>query len=297
MITIWVPWSPANLFNDDARGTKPDSRALNRNSAKEPVPRAASSQQKKPNSPSGMEDEVGKQIRGYRDADPPPRKAAEKLKPVHNVTTEHQQKVRDVVGWAIQTAQREAKPGSGANEILTTAQVLIGKLRDSNIPNAGDNLVYRDADHYLAARTQEFKFRAAMMLYNLRNEAVPGSMSLDDAMKLAKAPWSTETNQWAVGPWGANQVYENWKLRAFAQEGKGGPVEHSSAAGGTEWELLGMIDFERYDTKDPSTAPHLLVDLPGKEERYARNPEVPAYLREEAKRIVEKMDRDAKFTK
>jgi hypothetical protein len=245
-----------------------------------------------------MEDEIAKRIREYRDIDPPPRKAAEKLKPVHNVTTEHQEKVRDVVNWAIQAAQRDAKPGTGANDILTTAQVTIGGLRDSNIPDAGDNLVYRDADHYLAARTQEFKVRAAMMLYKIRNELVPGSMSLGEAQKMANAPWSTETNTWAVGPLGANQLYENRKLQQFAQEAKGGPVaERGSAAGGTEWELLGMIDFERYDVKHPSATPHLLVDLPGKGDRFASSPEVPAYLREEAKRIVEKMDRDAKFTK
>ncbi len=58
-----------------------------------------------------------------------------------------------------------------------------------------------------------------------------------------------------------------------------------------------MIDFERYDANGPKTVPHPLVDLPGKGERFAKSPEVPAYLREEAKRIVGKMEPDAKLTK
>ena len=293
-----APWPRSNSIDDDERGIKAHSRTLNRSPRNAPVSRPDSGQKNKPSSHAGTDDEITKRISGYRDIDPPPRKAADKLKPVHNITTEHQEKVRDVVNSAIHAAQRELKSVAGANDILTTAQVTIARLRDSNISDAADNLVYRDADHYLAARTQEFKVRAAMMLYKIRNELVPGSMSIDEAQKIAIAPWSTETNRWAVGPLGANQLYENWKLRQFAQEAKGGPVaERSSAAGGTEWELLGMVDFERYDAQEPSAAPHLLVDLPGKGDRFASNPEAPAYLREEAKRIVQKMDRDAKFTK
>jgi hypothetical protein len=58
-----------------------------------------------------------------------------------------------------------------------------------------------------------------------------------------------------------------------------------------------MIDFERYDVNGPRTVPHLLLDLPGKGERFATSPEVPDYLREEATRVVRYMEQAARFTK
>ena len=278
-----VPLPESTRIDDDHRGLKRDSRALNRRAGREPAPSPASRPQKKPTPDAGVEDAIAKRVRELRDIDPPPRKAADKLKPVHNITPEHQEKVRDVVNWAIQAAQR-AQPGAGLYNILTTAQVTIANLRESAIPDAGDNLIYRDADHSLAARTQEYKLKTALLA------------SL--AKKLAGLPWSTEANTLAVGPWGVNQAYETMKLQQFTQEAKGVPAkQHASALGGTEWELLGMIDFERYDLKDSGSAPHLLGDLPGKGERFATSPEVPPYLREEAKRLVDKMGRDAKFMK
>jgi len=303
-----LPWPYSKRIDDGERGIALSTKALTKSAEDKAGGRSASKLPKKPrpSSPAGKQHEIEKRILEYRDIHPPPRRAAEKLKPVHNVTTEHQEKVRDVVNWAIQSAALEATPGVEANMILKAAQDKVARLRKSEIPDAADNLIYRDADHYLAARTQEFIPRAAFMLYEAMNKIRPGSMSVEQMMKMATTPPSSETNKWAVGQLGANQLYETKKLLQFAQEAKGvsdsgvqyGPVgEHASAAGGTEWELLGMIDFERYDVNGPKINPHLLLDLPRKGERFTNNPEVPAYLREEAKRIAEKMERDAKFTK
>ncbi len=299
-----LPWPYSNRIDNDERGIAPGTRALTRSAEKKSGSPSSTSSQllKKPGrgSLASLEQEIEK----YRDTDPPPRTAAEKLKPVHNVTTEHQEKVRDLVNWAIQAATLEAKPGTEANVILKDAQDKVARLRNSKISDAQDNLIYRDSDHYLAARSQEFMVKTAIKMHQA------GLMSTEAMLSIAFKPPSSETNKAAVGPWGINQLYETAKLQQFAQEarslGAGVPGtgvqfglvgDHPAAAGGTEWELLGMIDFERYDANGPKTVPHPLVDLPGKGERFAKSPEVPAYLREEAKRIVGKMEPDAKLTK
>jgi hypothetical protein len=301
-----LPWPYSKRIDDHERSIESNTKALSR-SPKEPSAGRSTSQppmKPTPGSLAGLQREIGRRILEYRDIDPPPRLATEKLKPVHNITAAHQEKVRDLVNWAIQSAALEAHAGTEANMILKAALTKIADLRTSKLPDAADNLIYRDADHYLAARTQEFMTTTARML----NQA--GLISAVDMMRIATTPPSRETNEWAAGPMGANQLYENMKLQKFAHEAhsleagvpgggaQSGPVgEHSSAAGGTEWELLGMIDFERYDSAAPKALPHPVVDLPGKGESLAGSPEVPAYLRSEAKRIVEKMEREAKFTK
>jgi hypothetical protein len=257
-------------------------------------------------SPAVVDHEIAQRnaelVKTYRDKDAPPRSAAEKQRPVHNVTAEHQESVRALVNWAILSTTLESGRATPTNMILKGALDKIARLRQSNeIPDAGNNLIYRDADHYLAARTQEFVPRMAFMLHHVLNEIRPGSMSGEEMMRLALSPPSRETNRQAAGPAGANQMYETAKLAHFRREvGRDwasetgmqiGPVgKDASAAGGTEWELLGMIDFERHDaTGAEHGMPSLLSDLPGTGERFATDAEVPAYLREDAARIVEKI--------
>jgi RHS repeat-associated protein len=237
-----------------------------------------------------------------RDEQPPPTLARDKLKPVHNVTAEHQEKVRSLVNSAILSAAMDAKAGTSTAAILSEALTSIVKLREADIPGASSNLIYRDADHYLAARIQEYPTRVAAQL----NSA--GILTSDQALHLAFSPKSRELNYAAVGPVGVVQLYETMKLQEFKREAQSGPEPKGSvavgknppsAAGGTEWVLLGMLDYERYDAANAAGqgVPHLLGDLPGTGERYSTNPDVPDYLRDEAKRIADKIKNEAIFTK
>ena len=262
-------------------------------------------------SPSVIEHDIElrkeKEALTYRDLEPPPKQPAEKTKPVHNITKEHQEKVRALVNWAITSIANEDIAENGKltkeeGQILTAALGKIIALRMSDIPDASDNLIYRDADHYLAARTQEWRTLGASKLENA------GLITPEKAMKLALSSRSRENNEMAAGPLGANQLYETIKLREFQLEARSGQRPSNSAAtsdkapsaaGATEWKLLGMIDYERYDAGNDSrkAVPHLVLDLPGTGELYSTNPELPKYLRDDAKRISEKMKKEARFTK
>jgi RHS repeat-associated protein len=252
-------------------------------------------------------EEMQQRVEQYKDKEPPPKLAREKTQPVHNITEEHQLKVLSLINWAIASTARE---DLAKNRVLTKDEETIlsdalGKiiaLRQSKIPDASDNLIYRDADHYLAARLQEWRTRAALEL------ASRGLIDPGEARKLALSGRSRENNKLAAGPAGANQLYETRKLQEFKLQALSGQAPSSSvgtsdkapsAAGATEWKLLGMIDYERYDAGNDSrqAVPHLVVDLPGTAESYASDPTVPEYLRDDARRISERMQKEARFTK
>jgi len=256
-------------------------------------------------SPSVIENNIQvrteRAVRSYKDKEPPPSQPKEKLKPVHNLTAEHQGKVRSVVNWAIISAFTEARLSTSQADILTAALVKITQLRESQIPDASGNLIYRDADHYLATRIQEYPVRVAAEMNRM-------GVDSSEMQKLMFTPKSREKNLMASGPLGVNQLYEIRKLQEFRRATMDGQGQENSvavgrnapsAAGGTEWMLLGMIDWERFDVGSEARAgmPHLLIELPGSGKRFAAIPELPQYLRDEAKRIDEAIKRDGRLSK
>jgi RHS repeat-associated protein len=251
-------------------------------------------------------EELQHRVEGYRDVDPPPRRAAEKIQAVHNVTEEHQAKVLSVVNWAITSVTREDRAQNGTltkaqTDILQDALIKVSALRKSDIPDAGDNLIYRDADHYLAARAQEWRTQGGFQLSGLGFDPT-------ESLKLSMSPRSQEINQRSAGPLGMNQFYESRKRAEFRAEALTGQKQADtiassdkppSATGATEWKLLGMIDYERYDVGNElsKSAPQLARDLPGTGERYIASAELPAYLRAEAARISAQAKAEARFTR
>lgn len=183
--------------------------------------------------------------------------------------------------------------------ILTAALSKIIELRESSIDDASQNLIYRDADHYFAARVQEYRFRnGEQVAAKARNaglsDTAANSLGIWWNKEISKEP-SRENNQQAYR---ISEVYETMKLLGFQKEistGQSNVVSSGrnapSAAGGTEWALLGMIDYERYDVDHEKqvSIPHYVVDLPGTGQQYANVESLPSYLREAAKATANKI--------
>jgi RHS repeat-associated protein len=255
-------------------------------------------------SPSVIDHEIDerneKKAHELRDNEPPPKHPQEKTKGVHNVTKEHQEKVLFLINWAIASAIKDdiSRNGRLANDkytILTEALRKVASLRESTkVPDAPDNLIYRDADHYFAARVQEYSSKFGSQIADkVRTAGLPEQVA--DAAKnwwdenIHQRP-SIENNRHAYQ---ISSLYETIKIAGFIKEVRTGEKnlvattnKSPSAAGGIEWALLGMIDYDRYDAGSEHRVelPHIAIDLPGTGKRYATDMELPEYLRDAAER-------------
>ncbi len=253
-------------------------------------------------------------VGNYKDETRPPTKPEEKTKAVFNVTPEHQKKVLSVINWAISSAANDDVAENGKltldqTTILSRALGKIVYLRESDIPDASQNLIYRDADHYLAARKQEYSlYSSSSVVEKVR----PTGLFTEDQLRAIGEQWdnmltgnrSEQNNRQAFL---IISQYETFKLLGFRKEVAGGiknpvavnPDIAPSAPGGTEWALLGMIDYHRDDLgKEKNVSvPKFADELPGTGERYSSDTTLPKYLTEAANSIAAKAKAYGRFTK
>ncbi len=192
--------------------------------------------------------EFNRRVGNLKDPTPPPMKASEKLSDVDTNTRDHHEKTAKVINEALKISiahytGKDGKLTGTKQEIFAYALGnMVITLRKTSIENS-QNLIFRDADHYLAGRTQEWQRR-----------------QLD--RETPKSPGYTTS--YASGA--AASYYDHLKRCAFQEQAeKNRPNSEidlstcpASAAGGREWAAKGNTDFRvEFDTLKEKAAPFL----------------------------------------
>ena len=163
-------------------------------------------------------------------------------------TPEHHEKTVKVINEAIKIATAHFTDKNGnitatKREILAYALGnLVITLRKTGL-KASQNLIFRDADHYLAGRTQEWQRRKL-------DREVPNAPGYNSS--------------YLSGP--AARYYDHLKLGAFREQAENNRPNSAmdkstcpaAAAGGRDWASKGATDFRaEYDTLNQKAAPFL----------------------------------------
>ena len=175
-------------------------------------------------------------------------KPGDKLSTIDQHTRDHHEKTAKVINEAIEISiahfTKDGKLTGTKREILAYAMGnLIITLRKTSIENS-QNLIFRDADHYLAGRTQEWQRREL-------NREIPEKPGYNSSFLSGAAAWS----------------YDNYyKIPAFEKQAEknqpNSDVDISTcpaaAAGGRDWASKGATDFRvEYGALDQKAAPLL----------------------------------------
>jgi RHS repeat-associated protein len=148
-------------------------------------------------------------------------------------SADHAEKVLKTINHFISEATKittDTKTGkvlATKRQILYQATIMLANFRESKPPSTSENLIYRDADHYLAGRIGEFTHTGP-------DEPV--------------SEWLQELSPLVILTYDVLKELGFYKQVAFGgknivQSGATDPA----AVGGQEWALLGVADFFRYD--------------------------------------------------
>jgi RHS repeat-associated protein len=199
-------------------------------------------------------------VQTLRDPQPTATTALERLGGREVNTPEHAEAVKAVVNWALQKATEAATdPKTGAitktrREIFVAALERVVALRKGHLPESAQNLIYRDADHYLAGRYVEYMAGAKEGLRVGGGKDAPISET-----SAAMSPFVILGYDVLKELGNYKQVTVGGKHFLSTTEGV-----DPAPAGGQEWALLGVHDFIRYD-RDKQTdksAPEPVTQTP-----------------------------------
>ncbi len=193
------------------------------------------------------------EIMQFRDKEELPKSALGRMVPSSDLTPDHQEKVKSVINWALDESTLKYTDKNGQilmtrYDILQQAHnLVISKLRENkDIPGSSLNLIYRDADHYLAARMGMSGFYEQM------------GLNLDAEKRASLAPFGFELYDMLKEAGHGVELVSGERLTPLRSNKEFPPAQ----IGGTEWALLGVrhylkFDKDRMQSKEP---PELLKE-------------------------------------